>query len=58
MLVCPKNAMCAAPGGSATFTAKSAGAATVTASKSPQCPAGRMCPMFVQIFRVSVTVTR
>lgn len=57
MLVCPKNAMCATSGGSATFTAKSAGAATVSASRAQQCPPGRMCPMFVQIFRVSVTVT-
>ena len=57
-LACPKNAMCAPAVGSATFTAKSAGTATVTASRSPACPPGRMCPMFVQIFRVSVTVTR
>jgi hypothetical protein len=58
MFVCPPNAMCATPAPSATFTARSVGTATVNATKSPQCPPGGMCPMYMQIYRLSVTVTR
>jgi hypothetical protein len=58
--VCPPNAMCAspspAPSTSETFTAGADGSATVTASRAPQCPKGRMCPMYVQVYRLNVTV--
>lgn len=63
MFVCPPNAMCATPSPgpgtttSATFTANSSGTATVNASRAPSCPPGRMCPMYVQIYRLNVTVT-
>ncbi|TMD07367.1 MAG: hypothetical protein E6J03_04190 [Chloroflexi bacterium] len=63
MFVCPPNAMCATPSPgptsttSATFIAGSQGTATVDASRAPSCPPGRMCPMYVQIYRLSVTVT-
>jgi hypothetical protein len=64
MLVCPPNAMCATPSPgpstvtSATFVADSQGTATVNASRAPSCPPGRMCPMYVQVYRLTVTVTR
>jgi hypothetical protein len=64
MFVCPPNAMCASPAptpgptSSATFTAMSVGSATVDSTKAPYCPPGRMCAMYLQIYRLNVTVTR
>jgi hypothetical protein len=43
---------------SATFTADTRGTATVEARRAPDCPPGRMCPMYMQIYRLDVTVTR
>jgi len=62
-LICPPNAMCATPapspaGQTATFTAKAPGSATISATRAPRCPPGAMCPMYVAIWHVGVTVTR
>jgi hypothetical protein len=63
MFVCPPNAMCATPSpgpsstSTATFVADTSGTATVDASRAPSCPPGRMCPMYMQIYRLNVTVT-
>jgi hypothetical protein len=59
-LVCPPTATCASPGATTTvtFTAASAGSATVSSTRTLHCPPGTMCPMSVQLYRLDVTVTR
>jgi hypothetical protein len=41
-----------------TFAAASAGSAAVSSTRAPHCPPGTMCAMYVQIYRLDVTVTR
>jgi hypothetical protein len=63
-IVCPPTAACASPAPSpgatttVTFTAASAGSAVVSSTRAPHCPPGTMCAMYVQIYRLDVTVTR
>jgi hypothetical protein len=42
----------------AAFTAVGAGAALITASAGPLCPAAAPCPMYAALFSVQVTVTK
>jgi len=63
-LACPPTATCVSPAPSSgatttvTFTAASAGSATVSSTRTPHCPPGTMCAMYVQLYRLDVTVTR
>jgi len=41
----------------AAFVAKTAGTVDVTATASPVCPSGAMCPMYVALYTLKVTVT-
>ncbi len=41
-----------------TFRAGAAGSATVDSTRAPSCPPGMMCAMYLQIYRLDVTVTR
>ena len=42
----------------AAFQALRAGTAQVTATGSPKCPPNAMCPMYVALYSLKVTVTR
>jgi len=41
----------------AAFIAKKPGTVDVTATASPVCPSGAMCPMYVALYTLKVTVT-
>jgi hypothetical protein len=42
----------------AAFVARAPGIADVTATASPVCPSGAMCPMYVALYSLKVTVTQ